>query len=122
GRADASEGDEFAAAHEVYDIASDTWRAAAPLPVPRGGLSGIAVEGKALVLGGERGSQVFADVNRYDPATDAWDALPPMPTARHGLATAYTGGLLYAITGSVAAGQVDNTPVVEMLTMEEQAA
>lgn len=121
GRADRSEDDEFAAAHEVYDVAGATWELAAPLPVPRGGLSGVAVEGTVLVLGGERGTTTYADVNRFDPSTGVWDALPAMPTARHGLATAYTGGLLYAITGSLAAGTVDNTPVVEILPLRGAA-
>jgi N-acetylneuraminic acid mutarotase len=119
GRANGDEGDGIAGAHEVYDIASGAWTDAEPLPVPRGGLSGVAVDDTVLVLGGERGQDTYADVNRYQPATGVWDALPPMPTARHGLATAYTGGLLYAMTGSITAGTVDNTPVVEILAISD---
>lgn len=118
GRANGDESDEFGAAHEVYDLAAGSWSTAEPLPVPRSGLSGVAVDGTIVVLGGEREDVTFADANRYNPSTGTWEALPPMPTARHGLASAYLGGLLYAITGSVKAGGVDNTPVVEVLPID----
>lgn len=118
GRANGDEGDAFAAAVEVYDPTADAWSARAPLPVPRGGLSGVAAGDAVIVLGGERGRTVFADANRYDPATDAWTALPPMPTARHGLASAFIGGAVYAITGSVLGGGIDNTPNVEILRID----
>jgi N-acetylneuraminic acid mutarotase len=117
GRANHDEGDRFAAANEVYDPATDRWHAAAPLPVPRGGLSGVAVAGHVVVLGGERGQTAFADVDAFDPVTNAWTALPPMPTARHGLASAAVGDTIYAIAGSTRAGTVENTPVVEALPL-----
>jgi N-acetylneuraminic acid mutarotase len=115
GRANGDEGDEFASANEVYDPATNHWSALAPLPVPRGGLAGVAVAGQVVVLGGERGQTTFADVDAFDPATNTWTALPAMPTARHGLAAAAVGETIYAIAGSTRAGTVDNTPVVEAL-------
>jgi N-acetylneuraminic acid mutarotase len=115
GRANHDEGDALASANEVYDPATDHWQALAPLPVPRGGLAGVAVTGHVVVLGGERGQSTFADVNAYDPATNTWTALPPMPTARHGLAGAVVADTIYAIAGSTRAGTVENTPVVEAL-------
>jgi N-acetylneuraminic acid mutarotase len=121
GRANGDEGDAFAAAHEVFDLASGVWSEATPLPAPRGGLSGVAVDGTIVVLGGERGSTAYADVHRYDPASGSWDALPSMPTARHGLASAYLDGSLYAISGSLVAGIVENTTVVEILSGEAVA-
>lgn len=122
GRAEGSERDELAGANEVYDPATDSWSAATPLPVPRGGLSGVFIGAGIAVLGGERGDDLFADVNLYDPAADAWTALPSMPTARHGLASAVVNGQLYAITGSTLAGRIENTPVVERLALGAPAA
>lgn len=118
GRSNGDEGDAFAAANEVYHPHDDRWDTLAPLPVPRGGLTGVAVAGRVVVLGGERGDQTFADANAFDPATETWTALPPMPTARHGLASAAVGGTIYAIAGSTKAGAVENTPVVEALTLD----
>jgi len=121
GRANGDEGDQFAAAVEAYDPAANAWSPRAPLPVPRGGLTGVAANDSIVVLGGERGSTTFADANRYDPATDAWTELPPMPTARHGLASAYLDEAVYAITGSLRAGGIDNTTAVEILQLETPA-
>jgi len=122
GRANGDESDAIAGANEVYDPATNRWETLPPLPVPRGGLSGVFADGQAIVLGGERGDQLFADVNAFDPDTGEWRSLPPMPTARHGLAAAVVGGTLYAITGSTLAGRVDNTPVVEALTLPKESA
>jgi N-acetylneuraminic acid mutarotase len=121
GRANGDVCDTFAAAVEAYDLAADVWTARAPLPVPRGGLSGTAAGESVVVLGGERGTTTFADANRYDPNTDFWTALPPMPTARHGLASAFVAGELYAITGSLVAGDIDNTDAVDILRLESAA-
>ncbi len=117
GRANGDESETFAAAHERYDPVEDRWETLPPLPVPRGGLAGVYVNGWVIVLGGERGDRIFADVNAFDTTTKRWHALPAMPTARHGLAAAVVGATLYAITGSTLAGRVQNTSVVEALRL-----
>lgn len=119
GRANRDEGDEFAAANEVYDPATRSWSKLAPLPVPRGGLTGLAVANRIVVSGGERGETAFADVDMYDPATNTWTALPSMPTARHGAASATVGTTIYVIAGSTVAQRVENTSVVEALTLDD---
>lgn len=119
GRADGDEGDVFAAANEVYDPVERIWTTMAPLPMPRGGLSGVSVAGQIIVSAGERGESVFADVNAYDPATNSWSELPPMPTARHGAASAVVGTTLYIIAGSTVAQTVVNTAVVEALPLDD---
>ena len=86
-----------------------------------GGLAGVVAQGSGIVLGGELGNVLFADVNRYDPVSDSWSSLPNLPTARHGLAAAVVGGDLYAIAGSTLASRVQNTPIVEILTKEALA-
>lgn len=119
GRANQDEGDEFASANEVYDPDARTWTELAPLPVPRGGLTGLAVVNRIVVSGGERGETAYADVDLYDPATDTWTALPTMPTARHGAASASVGTTIYVIAGSTVAQTVENTSAVEALTLDE---
>jgi N-acetylneuraminic acid mutarotase len=119
GRANGDESDRFAAANEAYDPTTDRWESLAPLPTPRGGLTGVYAGERVIVLGGERGTTTFADVDAFDPVTNTWMALPPMPTARHGLASAAVSGRIYAITGSTKAGAVDNTPAVEVLSLGE---
>lgn len=122
GRANGNEDDQYASANEVYDPATRTWTKLAPLPVPRGGLTGLAINNRIVVSGGERGDHAFADVNEYDPATDSWTALPSLPTARHGAASAAVGSTIYVIAGSTVARTVVNTSVVEALTLDESGA
>jgi N-acetylneuraminic acid mutarotase len=117
GRANGDERDQFAAANEQFDTATGQWTTAAPLPVPRGGLSGTRAGSRIVVLGGERRHSLFASANRYDPSANTWETLPSMPTARHGIASAWVEDGLYAIAGSTLAGQVQNTAVVERLEL-----
>ncbi|CAM3823446.1 kelch repeat-containing protein [Kibdelosporangium persicum] len=67
---------------EVYDTIRNTWRHAAPLPVPMNHPNAVAVGGKLYVLGGLSGGaswQALRDSFVYNPVTDRWTALPPMP-------------------------------------------
>jgi N-acetylneuraminic acid mutarotase len=123
GRANGDEDEKFSAANERYDPVANQWTQAAKLPVPRAGLSGVVADGKIIVLGGELfrsgpGPKAFDSVNLYNPRANSWTSLPPMPTARHGLASAWVGSTLYAITGSTKAGVVENTPIIEALTID----
>jgi len=72
--------------HWVLALDELVWRPAAPLPVPRGHLAGIALNGHVYALGGaSRHDPVQADlsdVHRYDPGTDRWEAVAPLPVAR----------------------------------------
>jgi N-acetylneuraminic acid mutarotase len=109
GRANGSEDDQFAGANEALDPATMQWSAAAPLPVPRGGLSGVYAADSVIILGGERGDKAYDDVNQYDPATDQWSDLPKMTVARHGMPAAAIGRTIYAISGAVRARSADRT-------------
>ncbi|WP_394620301.1 Kelch repeat-containing protein [Lentzea sp. JNUCC 0626] len=67
---------------EVYDTRANTWRRAAPLPVPMNHPNAVAVGGRIYVLGGLSGGaswQALADSFVYNPVTDRWTKLPPMP-------------------------------------------
>jgi len=110
GRANGSEEDPLAGANEALDPLAMQWSAAAPLPVPRGGLSGVYAAETVIILGGERGGdKTFDDVNQYDPVTDQWTELPKMTQARHGMPAAALDRTIYAISGSVRASSADNT-------------
>ncbi|HEX7024073.1 MAG TPA: kelch repeat-containing protein [Gemmatimonadales bacterium] len=77
--------------HWLLDLADSatgglTWTPAAPLPKPRGHLSGAAVDGKIYAIGGcDHHDPAPLDVpwvHRYDPATDTWTEVAPLPTPR----------------------------------------
>ncbi|WP_276326745.1 Kelch repeat-containing protein [Lentzea albidocapillata] len=68
---------------EVYNTRTNTWRSAAPLPVPMNHPNIAAVGGKLYVLGGLSGGaswEALRDSFVYNPATNRWTALPPMPS------------------------------------------
>ena len=95
----------------VYDPAADEWMRRASLPMARGALAAVALDGRLYAIGGERRVQdggpaeyeSVADVAVYDPAADRWDALPPLQHARNHLGAAAIGGRLYAVGGRDAA-------------------
>jgi N-acetylneuraminic acid mutarotase len=62
---------------------SSPWTRAAPLPVPRGHIAGVALAGRLYVIGGTIRHDPYpldvALVHRYDPATDRWNEVASLP-------------------------------------------
>lgn len=94
---------------EVYDPATNSWSARAPLLSPRGGVASVEANGCLFVIGGEgnyadtRGLSVENEA--YDPRTDTWTSLPGMPTPTHGLVGgAFVNGRIHLPGGSVTQG------------------
>jgi N-acetylneuraminic acid mutarotase len=93
---------------ERYNIASNTWTTAAPLPARRSDIGAIAHGGKIYVFGGCTNglSSVSRAVEIYDPVTNTWAKGTPMPTARAGFyGVGIVGGNIYVIGGINAAGR-----------------
>jgi N-acetylneuraminic acid mutarotase len=100
---------ERTAALEVYDPATNSWSARAPLPGPRGGVSSVVANGCLFIIGGEgeyadpRGLSVENEA--YDARSDQWISLPPMPTPTHGLVgAAFIDGRIHLPGGSITLG------------------
>ena len=67
----------------VYSVSRNSWRTAAPLPIPMNHANAAVVDGKIYVLGGLAAGRVwnaFPDCFVYDPETNYWTTLPQMPT------------------------------------------
>lgn len=62
------------------------WRRAAPVPVPRGHLGGVALDGYLYALGGtvrhDPRQASRRAVHRYDPVADRWTEVSSLPTPR----------------------------------------
>jgi N-acetylneuraminic acid mutarotase len=102
-----------------YDPATDTWKALAPLPRPRGAGQAVTVGDKIYVVGGAcsdpegktsspivpkgPGQTVVGFVDEYDPATNTWKRKADMPTPRNHFLAAESGGKIYAIDGRIGA-------------------
>ena len=90
---------------QVWTTSNDAGMPLAPMPMGRGG-TGKAVfhRGEFLIIGGESGSAVFADVQAYDPLQDTWGLDTPIPTARHGIYPVLYKSRLFVAGGGGAAG------------------
>lgn len=91
-------------ANEVYDPATNTWTAKAPIPVPVRGAACAAIDGKIYVAGGSRTKRDVPDYSDklqiYDVATNSWSEGPPMPTARD-LVTGFAAeGQFHVVAGT----------------------
>ncbi len=97
------------AAVRMWDPATDTWSAKAPVPVPVGvGISNydsaVTVGSKIYLFGGVNttgGTNVFNNTFIYDTASDTWSAGTPLPGPRFAPAVGWDGGdKIYVLGGA----------------------
>ena len=82
------------------------WRAAAPMPAPRGRFAQAAADGKILVIGGLTEWGATDRVECYDPTLDRWERRAPKPTAIGNVGAAVVDGLVYVPGGCDQANSV----------------
>lgn len=104
---------------EIYDPKTRRWSKGAPLPAPRGGITGAAYAGCMFVFGGE-GERTHVlgltpDAYGYDPRTDRWTQLPGLPIAIHGLkGSAVIGGRVFLPGGGITLGGNSGTNAMQV--------
>ena len=84
---------------QVYDLQTQQWSTASPLPNPRGGHVAVVLDDKIHILGGGNDLSTLADHSQYDPATDTWTELAPLPRDEGSPAAVVTDGKIYVIGG-----------------------
>jgi N-acetylneuraminic acid mutarotase len=87
----------------VFDIKSNQWSIAPPLPIPLDHV-GVSTDGSRIyVVGGfAAGDMARRPSDRlfiYDPIQNNWQEGTPMPTARGALTADFINGVLYAVGG-----------------------
>jgi hypothetical protein len=94
---------------EVYDIATNTWSTAAPLPQPIAWSMAIGFNGKVYVAGGVVPLE-SAKTYAYDPTTNTWDdaAIADLPATDWGATSGIVDGK-WSIAGGVYAADISNT-------------
>ena len=104
---------------EIYDPATRRWTKGAPLPAPRGGITGAAHAGCMFVFGGE-GERTHVlgltpNTYGYDPRADRWTRLPDLPIAVHGLkGSAVIGGRIFLPGGGITLGGNSGTNAMQV--------
>jgi N-acetylneuraminic acid mutarotase len=104
---------------EIYDPKTRRWTKGAPLPAPRGGITGAAHGGCMFVFGGE-GERTHVlgltpDTYGYDPRTDRWTRLADLPIAVHGLkGSAVIGGRIFLPGGGITLGGNSGTNAMQV--------
>ncbi|MEA3040676.1 MAG: hypothetical protein QOC65_165 [Sphingomonadales bacterium] len=104
---------------EIYDPATRRWSRGAPLPAPRGGITGAAHAGCMFVFGGE-GERTHVlgltpNTYAYDPRADRWTTLPDLPIAIHGLkGSAVIGGRIFLPGGGITLGGNSGTNAMQV--------
>ncbi|HND91288.1 MAG TPA: kelch repeat-containing protein [Anaerolineales bacterium] len=84
---------------QVYDLQTQQWSNASPLPNPRGGHVAVVLDGRIHVFGGGNSVSTLADHSEYDPATDSWRDLAPLPRSEGSPAAVAIDGKIYVIGG-----------------------
>lgn len=108
---------------EVYDPATDTWRAGPDLPAARSGAAAVVAGGRLYVLGGESTPGGVRDtVHRLDPAAGTWAELPRMPYAAHGLGAVVVGGAIVVLGGFSGPSDAVGTEVAQCWRYEPGVA
>jgi hypothetical protein len=104
---------------EIYDPKTRRWTKGAPLPAPRGGITGAALAGCMYVFGGE-GERAHVlgltpDTYGYDPQANRWTKLPDLPIAVHGLkGSAVVDGRIFLPGGGLTLGGDAPTNVMQV--------
>ena len=104
---------------EIYDPKTRRWSRGAPLPAPRGGITGAAHAGCMFVFGGEgEPTHVLGltpNTYAYDPRADRWTRLPDLPIAVHGLkGSAVIGGRIFLPGGGITLGGNSGTNAMQV--------
>ena len=104
---------------EIYDPTSRRWTPGAPLPAPRGGITGAAHAGCLFVFGGEGEPNHVLGLTphtyAYDPRADRWTQLSDLPIAMHGLfGSAVIGGRIFLPGGGITLGGNSGTNATQV--------
>ncbi|QJR80881.1 kelch repeat-containing protein [Alteromonas pelagimontana] len=62
----------------VYDIATNQWSLAPPMPTEKATYA-VTHDNKIYVVGGFNGEEALTAFERFDPATNEWETLEPLP-------------------------------------------
>jgi len=107
--------DRTVATVEVYDVASDSWRAGPDLPIAVNHAMAASVSGQVFVFGGYLEDGPPSDA-AFVLGEGRWDVIAPMPEPRAAGGAAVVGGRIYVVGGVGPAGIATETLVFDPTT------
>jgi hypothetical protein len=86
---------------QVFDVDTQTWSLAAPLPRGMNHVGAVGFNGRVYTFGGfvKQNRDAVADANVYDPGTNQWTALAPLPRALGSISVAVLDGKIHLVGG-----------------------
>jgi len=101
--------------NRIYDIATNTYSAGAPVPVAVYDHGHAYWNGKVYVIGGIVGGVASSAVYAYDVATNTWSApLAALPQAEFNMACSAINNKIYCANGSTGSNQINNLYVYDI--------
>jgi N-acetylneuraminic acid mutarotase len=94
---------------QIYDPATNTWSAGAPIPVATANGASAAVVNNILYVFGGESNAVWA----YNPKKDSWSSKAPMPTGRGCTGAAVENHIVYVVGGCDLEDPYDRLTTVE---------
>jgi N-acetylneuraminic acid mutarotase len=100
-----------------YDPKANHWTILTPTPQTVSGAGAAIVDGRLIVVGGEKPTSVSSTVQAYDLSAPnaTWTTLSSLDPGRHGLGVTAIGKTLYAVGGATKAGHTASTNLVAAL-------
>ena len=109
--------------NRVYDIATNTWSAGAPVPIAVYDHGHAYWNGKIYMLGGIVGGVASNVVYSYDVAANTWSApLAPLPQAEFDMACGAINNKIYCANGSTGSNQINNLYIYDIAANSWTAA
>jgi len=97
---------ENVATNEIYDVETNSWKAARPMLTARNHHGAAVIDNKIYVVGGRIGSTFIIGLSNnvstnevYDVAKDTWSSVLGMPTPRSGIGVAVLNGRMHVLGG-----------------------
>jgi hypothetical protein len=110
---------------EMFDPGTSQWTTRAPMPTTRGGINGIAVDGRFFVWGGEgpigpaNPNGMFNQMEMYVAAMNRWYRFEPLPVAIHGVTgAAFVSGFIHAPGGGTSTGGSSGSTLHQVFWVE----
>ncbi|MEI8135597.1 MAG: kelch repeat-containing protein [bacterium] len=101
---------------EIFNPATNTWRAGPSMPTARLNLTSCVVNDKIYVIGGNNFNGYLTTLEIFNPATNSWTVGPSMSVPRDFLSAVVINGKIYVIGGRNSSGSLGTVEIFDPTT------